>query len=251
MATRRRRHARRSGPGFAGLILLLVVLAAVAALVVKNVFVVGDIQVLGNRNFSSEDIINIAGVEMGESIFSVSGEKIAQKFDTVGRIHLEEVEIRWPGTVCITVRERTARFLVNYLGLISALDEYGYVIEQSTELPGYQLVVVTGLNAQSCQVGRKVTSTQIGQVDAMLEVINSLYRMQADELVSELNVLDLDNMYLMTRSGMMVKIGDSTLMDQKIAWMIGVLPQLEAEGSVSGVLDVSGGSSAVYQPPSE
>ena len=62
------------------------------------------------------------------------------------------------------------------------------------------------------------------------------------------NASDLDNMYLITVTGVKVDIGDSDNIGDKCLWMIAVLDSLEAEGTWGGVVDVSTGTSAVYKP---
>ncbi|MDL2206984.1 FtsQ-type POTRA domain-containing protein [Eubacteriales bacterium OttesenSCG-928-N13] len=254
MAMRRRRRSRGVRPGYAGLVLFLLIVIVVAVVLNSRVFVVKTIEVVGYTSVPAQDIITISGLNEGQSIFRIDQEKVRKQFDSIGKIAFEGMEIRRPDSVKLLIRERTPRAIYNYAGMPTLIDEYGYAIEQSREMPSQVLPTVTGLRATTCQVGYKVTSDIAGQVDAMSAVLQQLYTRQLEGVISELNVADLDNMYLMVRSGTMVKIGDDTQLQDKMSWMIVGLNQLSAAGRTGETLDVSDGKSAswlnaIEQPP--
>lgn len=248
MGTRRNYRRGRGRSGYAGLVLFLLVAVAAGVLLTSTVFVIKDIQVVGNMSVPTPDIVRLSGLEMGTSVFRINADNVKSRFDGVGRVGFEGLNVSYPSTVTIYVRERIGRVLVNYSGLPTVLDEFGYAIEQSREMPSGDLPVVTGLRATGCQVGHQIQSDVVGQVDAMNKVVSRLYQLQYQGLISELNVSDLDNLYLMTRSGMMVKLGDSEQLESKLIWMNSALGELMKDGKTAGIVNVSGGSSAVYQP---
>lgn len=250
MAKRRRRRKRGAmygRSGFAGLALLLV-LAVAAGVIVSRVFVVRTINVVGNGAVPVGDVIQLSGIEIGQSSLRLNEERVRANFDGLGKLSFEGIEVDMPSTVTIKVRERVGRVLINYSGLPTVLDEYGYALEQSREAPDIDLPMVTGLKLSQCQVGKKVQSEVPSQVEAMCTVVQQIYAQQLNAMVSELNVQDLDNLYLMTRSGMMVRLGDAEKMQDKLLWMTSALQQLTSEGITTGIVSVAGGSSATYQP---
>ena len=253
MAKRRRNNRYGRGRfGKAGLILLLVLCVVAAIVVRRTVFVVKEIQVVGNVSIARDQIVSLSGIGMGESIFKLSEADVREAFSHHGTLSFEGMDIERPSRVRIYVRERTARAVTNYAGLSTLIDEHGYTIWQSREVPEEQaqsLPVVTGLDLAACEVGRRAVSNVPYQVDVMSEMLTNIYAQQLSTIISELNVADLDNLYIMTRPGMMVKFGDVQHVQDKLLWMQNVLAHLTAEGTVTGILDVSGGNDAVYQAP--
>ena len=51
-----------------------------------------------------------------------------------------------------------------------------------------------------------------------------------------------------TRSGVVVKLGDMGNMDEKIRWLRSAVSDLETRGETRGTLDVSSGTRADYRP---
>ncbi len=250
MAKRRKTYqAKRKGKSALGfLALVLLVLIAAGIVMMRVVFVVKDIRVVGNAQFAAEQVVQMTGIQLGESMFDVDEQSARQGFLSHGVLSFEGLEKHMPSMVRVLVRERTPRVIISYAGLPTVLDEYGYAIEQARELPEKALLTVTGLSLSSCEVGKQAVSQLPFQIESMSAAVQQIYAQQLAPLISELNVSDLDNLYLMMRSGMMVKLGDSEHMQQKLLWMNSALTQLTAEGIVKGILDVSSAQSAVYQP---
>lgn len=247
MATRRRRGVRGRQSGFAGLVLFALLALVVGMLLKSQVFVIRNIEVQGVTTVAPNDVIRKAGLSLGGSLFSADGNKVRQNFEREGLIAFDRLERRLPDTILLVVHERARAAVVNYLGVALVIDENGTVMEQLNEMPSYNLTVVTGLRATSYQVGQRLTSDVPLQVDSMLKVLSAISAEGLSGRISELNVADLDNMYMMEKGGMMVKIGDDTNMKEKLVWMQSVLDQqLYPQGTTTGILDVSSGKSAVY-----
>ncbi len=245
MAARRFHQKRKNRP--AALALTLAVTAAVL-LLGGRVFVVRRIAVQGNQLFTDRAIADQSGIQLGKSIFSIDEQAVFGAFAGNGDIALEGVAVHWPDTVELTVRERQGRAYVSYLGTALLVDQDMVVMRQLSDLPAGQMPVITGIAVSGCAVGQSLASQQAGQVQAAALVTQALWNQGLQGQVSELNVGDLDNLYLITASGMMVELGDESAMADKLTWMQAVLQQLAAEGVTTGSLDVSSGNSAIYDP---
>ena len=64
--------------------------------------------------------------------------------------------------------------------------------------------------------------------------------------ISELNVADRYNLYLVSQTGVQIMLGDEENIPDKLVWARAVLEKLTQEGVRRGVLDVSTGKNAVY-----
>ena len=247
MTTRRRKGARGRQSGFAGLVLFALLALAVGVLLKSQVFIIRNIEVDHVETIAPNDVIRKAGLSLGGSVFAADETKIRQNFEREGLVAFDRLERRLPDTIRLIVHERARRAVVNYLGVALVIDDQGYVMEQLGEMPGYGLTVVTGVRAVSYQVGHRLMSDVPLQVESLLKVLSAVQAQSLAGRISELNVADLDNMYMMEKGGMMVKIGDESLMKEKLVWMQSVLDQqLYPQGTNTGILDVSSGSSAVY-----
>ena len=193
-----------------------------------------------------QQIAQMAGLSYGESMFDVSSQKVERNLSQQLSVEYISFERQFPDTVKLTIRERETLACVSCGGEYLLIDETGYIMSRSDYYPGGEVLLVSGMDAYIDRQGKRVESAQSGRRTVMCEVIEALREAKLLEKVSELNVSDLDNLYLVSDTGVQVVLGDSQDLPQKLEWMRAVLVKLTEQGVMSGVLDVSTGKNAVY-----
>ena len=98
--------------------------------------------------------------------------------------------------------------MVSYAGVILTMERDGTVISQPSAMPETDAVYVTGLNVTAWQPG-EVVSAPASQLEALVTTLGALYDNAATGYVSELNVSNPHALYLYSRTGMRVDLGDS------------------------------------------
>lgn len=226
---------------------LLALLTIAAVLLWRDVFVVRKVIIEGTLSVPDEEIIRTAQIDVGGSIRAVEQEKLKLNLESSGRFALEGVEVRYPSTLILHVRERTRDAMVLNGGKILVLDSDGYVIEACGAMPENSGVYVTGLEGTSYRVGSRISAPE-EKLAAMKATVDAIRNQGAAIYVSELNVDDPLNLWITTRTGIRVELGDAQNMDGKILWLRSAVADLESRGEVKGTLDVSSGTKADYQP---
>ena len=236
---------RRETKGF----LLVAALVAVLALYILagNVFVVREIEVEGNQDLSDADIIRMSGLSIGGSIFRVNAQDAMHSLSSYGKIKPLSVTTQLPDTVVLTVEERTPGAYVDCYGVILVLDDEGVMMERVNALPGDTLVYVTGVKPTRYSMGSTIATDVRGQVEAMSAALAAIRQANAVSAVSELNVENPDNMYLVARSGMVVMLGDSENLAGKLLLAGAAMNDLRARGITQGRLDVRSGTQADFR----
>lgn len=239
-----RRQRRRNNAWKIATALLLPVLVC---MLLRFVFVVRDVQVEGNTGpLSGESVVRAAGAGFGRSIFRVDEEKIASSVNSLGLVQATDVSIRYPDTVRITVQERNKVAMALHMGRMRILDENGCVVESFAEVPDADLIYVSGMRIQGCTTG-EVIRAESGQLSAYLDIIHALRQHGASIYVSELNLGNISDIRIITRTGITVKLGSAAKAADKIAWMKSAVADLEKRGEAGGTLDVSSGTKADYR----
>lgn len=241
------RTSRPVHPGRTAIIIVLIVVALGIVLLQSGIFVVREVRVVGTRQYAQDQVVAYAGIQMGQSIFSVEESVIAQNLGRDRYLILESLHIQYPDTVTLYVRERMPYAALTWLGVLVIMDEEGQILETSGQLDAsLQIPVITGMQVDHLVVGMKLTCRNPAQLAAAWTLLKELTLQAASGRVSELNVSDLDNLYLITKEGMKVEVGNAKDMEQKIGMMRGVLDDLSARGIYTGSLDVSNATIADY-----
>lgn len=240
----RPKRQRRAG---LRLLALLAVLVAAALIVRSRVFVLTEVRVEGNSAYSAAQIASMAGLRIGESIYKVNENAVARSFAAASAdVKLIDVRVELPDTVTLVVSERTPRAAVNCAGVILIVDEDGQIMQRLSSVPESGMIVVSGLEVSVSAQGRQIESSKSWQMDMMREILAALEAQGMTESVSEINLASRYSMYLVSRTGVQIILGDGENLSDKLVWAKAVLEKLTQEGVRRGVLDVSTGKNAVY-----
>lgn len=231
---------RRPGHAAIVVVLLAVVIGVALVLLQRNVFVLRNVSVEGNTRYSQQQVLEMSGLRQGQSIFALDQKEIARSLQEGGLLILESVYINYPNTLILHVHERFPKAALSRNGLYILLDELNIVLEIAGSLdPTLQIPVVTGMDAIRDDPGIELGVRIPAQLASMNEVLKELELQMVTARVSELNVTNLDNLYLVTKEGLIVNLGDSEQMEVKIGMMRAALDELKNRGMYSGTLDVS------------
>ena len=242
---RKRKGRRPLSPWVASILLLA---AALALLLVKVVFVVRDVQVVGNGSLSAEDVLRASGIRMGSRLGAVDEDHVRECVEEDGRMAFVSLERRLPNRLILTVRQRSRDALILQGGKVLVVDSDGYVIEVADRLPEGNIPYVTGMRPATYQQGSQLDATD-GRLACMKAVVEAARARGATPYIAEIDVSSVKNLRVITRTGLTVVLGDSGNMENKMIWMVGAVADLEARGETTGRLDVASGSKADYLPP--
>ena len=225
---------------------ILVVLGIGALLLGTGVFVVRTVTVQGTESFTPEQVIQLSGIRDRQSIFTVSAEGIQTQFARNRYLVLDAMQINYPNELVLHVHERKPRAAITRLGRLALLDEEGWILELDREM-AEGIPLITGVDAVALVAGQPINSRIPAQVTGLRTILHELILQAVIDHIEEINLANVDNLYLMTRSGMKVELGTADDMESKIGMMRGTLTELAKEGIYSGTLDVAIVSVADYQ----
>lgn len=242
---RNKRKRQPIAPWIAAIAILAV---ALWILLANVVFVVRDVRVVGAGDLSDAEVVHLAGIRLGARVNAVDEQRVRLDVESSGQLAFVSLEKQLPSTLVLTVRPRTLDALILQAGKIVVLDSDAYVVRVMDQLPEGDAIYVTGIKAAYYTLGRQL-DTGDGRCAAMKAVVEALKNQGATRFVAELSVANVEDLRIITRTGMTVLLGDAENMEAKIAWMAGALSDLEARGETAGLLDVSSGTKADYRPP--
>lgn len=230
------------------LFLLLVVIAG-SAYACSEAMRVREVVVLGCEVKDPARVVDLASIAKEESVFKLKFKEIRAKIDADPYFDVETIRYVFPDKLRIQVHERKAGAVIHYLDSIIVVDETGYILEVRQNLGDLSLPVISGLRlTEGYEVGGTVTSSQPSQLDAMGVILAQLQSQNATQLISEINLDTISDLWMTTVSGYEVHLGNFENMESKIRWLRAVEPILVSEGYIGGTITVSTGKNASYLP---
>ena len=230
----------RRAPGHPGLTALavLLTLALIGFLLARStVFVLRSVQVEGDvTRYTPQQIADIAGVSMYQSIFSINEGQLRQAVESNRYLRFEGMQIVYPDGLILRVSERQPSATVTYLGVMFVLDDEGRVLDQySADSETLDVPVVTGLKIKRLAIGEELQTEMQWQTQAVQKVLAVLARSELTGRAVELNAENSDNLYLMTTDGLKIELGDVENMETKISIAQEVLRHIDSPAFLAEV----------------
>lgn len=232
-------------------ILTLAILVLVIIILQSVVFRLTKVCVYGNVTKTPQQVAAESGLVKGLNMFAISEDEIRKNLSSDHTIIFKGLQKEYPNTIHLYISERIPVASLQWLGLLYTIDAEGVVINESntTTLP-QGMPSVNGLEVASIQVGQMLTARNQEQLTAYCDIMSELELQEYRSQVKEINLSDIDNLYLQIRNGISVRLGTREYMRAKIGAIRTDIPYLEQLGKTAGVLDVSTPEDAKYSPDS-
>ncbi len=240
----------KSGRGFRSLILVLLLLLVAGIVVQSTLFRIERVLVVGCINMSEAQVVEKSGLYPGQNMLSINAQTIEKSIDADRYLVFKEIKKDYTTrTVTLYIEERVPVATFQTLGIQYTIDSNGVILEQTEELAVIDgLIVLTGLKTDACILGRQLVAQNQNQLSAFQAIMRELNNLGCINRISELNVLDLGNLYLVSADGMAIKMGDTASIHAKVVSFFTVKEQLDTMGVSGGTVDVSLPVYPVYIP---
>lgn len=249
--TRRSKPRPRRGSYVIALVLCVaVLLMAVTVVFASPLFAIREIRVVGNSKVSTDEIIRRSGITTGMNRFSLDTDAVTRRVEGNCYLICELVHMPERNTVEIRVSERQVTAIIDYNGLLYYADSYGMILEEfaNRNIPMNGKVLVTGMSIRHCDVGQTIVLADSSQLDVYDEIFKELKVMGALDRISELNMSSVESIFLTTRDGYSVRLGNGSDIHRKLRAMILTLESIEVNGLGVGDIDVSSPVNPSFYP---
>lgn len=231
-------------------ILILGILVGIGAfLFVSPVFNITEIKVENASKISENTYIALSEIELGENIFRISKSQIIEKIKTESYVEDVEIKREYPGTILISVTERTPSYMVEKNGgMYAYIDKNGYYLEASTEK--LELPIINGLETdiEELEVGSRISEEDLSKFNDIIKIIDALNNNEIETSQLVIDISDAKNYVLeFSTENKKVIIGDTTDLSTKMLWIKYFMEKSESEAGTIHLSDIQN----VYFEPNE
>ena len=172
---------------------------------------IGQIQVTGNSQLTSEDVVHIGDLGYPVNILRVRTGALEERLQKDIRVDTAHVSYALPLYLQVDVKERKAMVVVpSQFGFVS-LDRQGMVIASSATIPDTTVPIISGVRLGNALLGDTIEAEGIRGAIAYMEAFTEDRRKQ----IGEINVGDADKMIAYTVEGLPIHIGDRNNLEEK------------------------------------
>lgn len=243
-----RRPAKR---GLYTLIAVLVMLTVAAIFVRDQVFKIRDVEIRSVQNISQEEVMRLSGITANTSYFGLNEEKIRAGIESNRYLRFESMEKVWPNGVILNIQERQPCINVLNAGIQYVVASDGMVLEAYALLRlDNGCIKTTGLNIRDIRVGSQIICYNSESLDAMLDIAAELDAQGCINEIAEMNLSDLNGIFLVTTDSYIANIGNTQQLRPKIGTVRAVVSELRSRGLKGGTIEAIVPGEASYRPVS-
>ncbi len=234
---------------FGNLVFVIGMLVAVGVALYYG-FLLSDIVVLGNENYSSDYIIERSELKLGTHMLLVDLDEAEENIAEDPYLQVDSVTYIFPSRVRILVTERKA--VAGIVGLDSnvIIDKNGYVLSMAGGTDISDLIQVTGVTVSGFQLGQRLGQGNDFSTATLIQIIAVL---EQYDIASSIKSIDLTTPLAITmtaQNGLRIHVGQATGLDEKMDVLARLLPQFLDKGITSGTLYLSAKGGTVYSTTS-
>ncbi len=228
---------------------ILVILTGIGFLGYKTLKI-AKLDVKGNSIVSTEVILGLADIQIGESLLSVSNSKVEANIEKNPYLIFDSINRVFPDTIIINVKERTPKAIIQYVGSTVIIDANGYVLAVADNNTNNAIPVLKGVAVKTATVGSTLEPDNKYQLNQVKEIIAGLEKEEVYGIITEINMTDPNSIVLTTNDGYTVKLGEFENIQYKIRFFKTTRDQIIQMGKSGGTIDVTTGDKAYYEPSS-
>lgn len=240
-------------PGRRMLIISCVLLIGVslAFILRATLFSIRFVRVIGIHNLTWQQVATSAGITRASSYFNIREDKIRDGVNSNRYLIYERMQKVFPNTLILYVKERQPVASINYIGVSYIMADDGLILTQMPQFPDSNTMMrISGLALRDIREGRLPLSSREGQIDACVALAREIYAQGFSHEIIDINLSEPSSIYLTTRDGYSVHLGDASSLKAKIGTVRAVLPELRRMGRKGGTIEATVWGEATHRPDS-
>lgn len=150
-------------------IILLLVVIAVVVFLRSDFFNMDKINVKNNSHYTEEQVIELAGIKIGDNLFEFTARGMEKKLTKDPYIKTVEVQRILPDSLVITVTERKEQIVIPYENKFLVADLDGMLLKVADEAP--DITLVNNLTVKDPKPG---TALEVKETQILTDTLNLL-----------------------------------------------------------------------------
>jgi len=209
-----------------------------------SLFTVKNIIVNGHVEVAYEEIVNSAGIDIGQNIFSVNSKAVIQNLQGHSWIGDAVVRKEYPNTVNLEIIERKPLVVLEYASNYLVLDRELIVLEAGAN--ERELYIINGIAFQNFSIGNEIDVDDEYILRNTIDLIELIEKSHMS-FMPMINVGD-DSIELKISERMFAKFGSGEDIEKKFNNFLDVYEDLTKNGTDSGLIDLRFKGSPIFKP---
>ena len=205
------------------LLIILIGLALTFALL-SPIFNIQNVEVLGNKQISQEELKSLSGIQINENIFKVSTLAVINNIKQNAYINEVQIHKKLPNTIQIKITEREPSYMLEYGNGYVYINNQGYMLEISSIKK--DLAILTGISTskEEYKEGNRLCETDLIKLGTVIKIMSAAKTNGIENLITKIDISDANNYTLYFETERKVAyLGDCSNLETRMLFLVGIL----------------------------
>lgn len=226
--------------------LILFCIGGIVFALVSPLFGIQNIQVINNEQISTDTIISLSELQIGQNLFKYNRNEIEKNIEANPYVEKVQIKRKLPNKVEITVKERIRNFNVEFLNGYAYINNQGYILEISEQK--LDLPIIQGISTKQEEIieGKRLDIQDLDKLETVIQIVNIC---KSYEIVNKITTIDITNknnfIINMETEKKIIYLGDETNLSNKMLYIPAIL---EESAGKEGIIYLNGDINNNFKP---
>lgn len=226
--------------------LFILIIGGIIFALVSPIFNIKEINTFNNEQISTDTIISLSQLQVGQNIFRFNKDKVIKEIKTNPYIESVSIKRKIPNKLEISIKERNKNYNIEFLNGYAYINNQGYILEiseQKLELP-----VIRGITTGEEQIveGNRLNAQDLNKLEVVIQIMNICQDYDLDKKISTIDITNKNNYILYVEEEKKeIHLGDESNLSNKMLYVPAII---EENKEKEGIIYVNGDINNNFKP---
>ena len=208
--------------------ILLLIIGGIIFALVSPIFNIKEIQVSNNNQLTTETIVSLSKLQIGQNLFRFNKNKVEKEIKTNPYVESVDIKRKLPNKIEILIEERNRNYNVEFLNGYAYINNQGYILEISEQK--LDLPVVQGISTEQEQIveGNRLNTEDLEKLETVIKIMNICKNYELDKKVSSINIENKSNYIIyMDEEKKTIYLGNENNLSNKMLYVPTILQETQ------------------------
>lgn len=227
-------------------ILIGIIIGVLVFLCTSGLFNICQIEIIGNKQITQEQILELSEIKLGDNIFL--GNQLKTKKNLSSNPYVEQIKItrKLPDKIQIQITEKQKAYVIELDTGYAYIDNQGYVLEISDTKIDKPVLQGYSTTKKEILPGSRLGQEDLERLGDVLKIVKSSSEIQIQDKITRINIENKNN-YILTLQELkkVIYIGDKSNLANKMLYIKAIIEREEVK---EGKIFVNGKLNEGFEP---
>ena len=226
--------------------LIILLIGATLYFLMCPLFNIKEIEVLGNKKISINEIISLSEIDVGENVFQIHLGQVEEKIKQNAYVDIVKISRCLPNKIQIQVQEREVTYMLEFANAFAYINNQGYILEVSEQKLEVPIIIGYKTEIENMKAGNRLCQEDLQKLETVLKIVETANGYEIGNTITKIDITDKNNYTLLLETEKKtVYLGDASNINTRILYLKEIL-EIEKGKEMLVFLNVDINTEKVY-----